>query len=332
MSATRPSKTASGFVLIQPGTFMMGSPPDEAGRYNDETRHEVTLTRPFYLQATPVTQSQWKALMGNNPAHFKGDDLPVECVSWYDAIGYANALSTWEGLASYYAVDGATVSILGGGGYRLPTEAEWEYACRAGATDARYGDLDEIAWYRSNSGDTSHPVGQKQPNAWGLYDMIGNVWEWVWDWYGPYPPEAATDPTGPETGSCRVNRGGSWVGDAYYARAACRGGYHDPGGRGGGLGFRLARSAPGPSISLALDPSSRSDLAVRLRAHAMRGCAPVAGPLLREAADEIERLRSALDTSICEAAALQHSAESWVRLRGDVIATIAGRAMGHIDA
>ncbi len=236
------------FVRIPAGTFMMGSPTDEPGRDNNETLHQVTLTQDFYMMTTEVTQAQWQAVMGSNPSDFTacGSDCPVETVSWNDAQDFIAALKSMEGRT-----------------YRLPTEAEWEYAARAGTTTAFYSgeithtgsspvdpNLDAIGWYSGNSdvsytpnwsGLGTHPMAQKQLNAWGLYDMSGNVWEWVQDWYGGYPDGAVTDPAGPETGSYRVLRGGSWDRDARRCRSASRG-YVAPSGRGHYFGFRLALS------------------------------------------------------------------------------------------
>ena len=228
------------FVRIPAGTFTMGSPDAETGSYDRERpQHEVTLSQDFYIMTTEVTQAQWVEVMGSNPSYFDscGGDCPVERVSWNDIQDFITALN---------ALDGRT--------YRLPTEAEWEYAARAGTTTAFYnGDitqegydpidpnLDAIGWYRGNSGSTTHLVAQKLPNAWGLFDMSGNVWEWVQDWYGNYPENAVTDPVGPETASYRVARGGSWNDSARYCRSAHRN-RTNPSNRVNGLGFRLALS------------------------------------------------------------------------------------------
>ena len=217
------------FASIPAGKFMMGSPTSETGRYSGETQHEVAISKSFELLTTPVTQALWSAVMGSNPSHFKGPDRPVENVSWNDAQEFIAKLNKMVGTTFY----------------RLPTEAEWEYACRAGTKEARYGELDEIAWNEKNSGGETHPVGQKKPNAWGLYDMIGNVEEWCQDWHGSYPSGSVTDPTGPMSGPSRVNRGGSWNHGAECCRSAGR-----PDDVSWGfanfrcefLGFRLARS------------------------------------------------------------------------------------------
>jgi formylglycine-generating enzyme required for sulfatase activity len=210
------------FVQIPAGSFDMGS--DSAKAFDQNPVHQVTITRAFELQTTEVTQAQWVAVMGSNPSHFKGDDLPVDSVSWNDAqefIGKLNALDPEKN-------------------YRLPTEAEWEYACRAGSKDARYGDLDAIAWWTHNSGQQTHAVGQKQPNAWGLYDMLGNVWELCADWKDSYPVRSVTDPTGPSSGYYRVSRGGGWFDAASAVHATFRSS-PEPTYRGSSLGFRLAR-------------------------------------------------------------------------------------------
>ena len=213
------------------GTFMMGSPSNEEGRYDNEVQHQVTLSQGFWMGEREVTQGLWQAVMGSNPSYFKGDNLPVEQVSWEDCQKFVKALNERHGQA--------------GMRWALPTEAQWEYACRAGTMGPFAGTwwLDDMGWYSGNSGGffskKTHPVGQKQPNAWGMNDMHGNVWEWCADWFGDYPSGAVTDPTGPASGSRRVNRGGSWYDDARYCRSAYRGNsrpsdsYYD-------CGFRLA--------------------------------------------------------------------------------------------
>ena len=220
------------FVLIEPGTFQMGSPAGEAGRFNDEALHRVTLSQPFYLGKYEVTQEQWQAVMGRNPSDFSscGSACPVEKVSWEDVQGFIAALNQREGVRSY----------------RLPTEAEWEYAARGGTQTAyHFGDtanrLGQYGWDDENAGERTHPVGQKRPNGWGLYDMHGNVWEWVADWHGDYPSGRVSDPGGPSTGARRVLRGGGWNRDARNCRAALRN-YATPDARGSSIGIRLART------------------------------------------------------------------------------------------
>jgi formylglycine-generating enzyme required for sulfatase activity len=237
----------SGPVLVSlpAGRFVMGSPASEDGRYRGETRHEVILNRGFLLGEAPVTQAEYAAVVGTNPSHFQGWDCPVEQVTWFDAVSFCNSLSRRVGLEEAYVVHKESVIWKGLScpGFRLPTEAEWEYACRAGTTGARYGDLDAVAWYAENSGDSTHPVRQKQPNPWGLHDILGNVWEWCWDRHGDYPPGVLADPLGPDSGSLRVFRGGSWFNVAQFARAAYRN-YYVPESRLATQGFRLARSLP----------------------------------------------------------------------------------------
>ena len=220
-------------VPISPGTFLMGSPAEEEGRSADESLHEVTLTKSFFLAVTPCTQRQWETVMGSNPSYFKGADLPIENVSWDDAVAFCRKLT------EQHRRSGA---LAEGWAWRLPTEAEWEYAARAGTTGPRHGDLAAIAWYDGNSGSKTHPVQKKEPNVWGLHDMMGNVWEWCADWYGEYPRTAATDPMGPSSGSNRVCRGGGWHYGAGHCRSANRRGYA-PGVRSLDLGFRLALSS-----------------------------------------------------------------------------------------
>ncbi len=232
------------FSYIPAGTFIMGSPDSDSEASSDEKpQHQVTITKPFLMMRTPVTQEQWFAVMGIDPSAFKGQQLPVEHVSWLDAVNFCNALSTQTGLPHAYVVNGNDVRLVENPiGYRLPTEAEWEYAARARTTTgSRYGQLDDVAWYSKNSGRTTHPVSEKAANAWNLYDMLGNVDEWVWDWYGEYSAGHQTDPQGPTSGSYRVYRGGSWNDAASYARAGYRDGT-TPGGRSYALGFRVCRN------------------------------------------------------------------------------------------
>jgi formylglycine-generating enzyme required for sulfatase activity len=173
----------------------------------------VTLTQPFWLGRTEVTQAQWVAVMGSNPSEFKGESLPVENMSWDDAMEFCRKLTAQEKQAG---------RLPAGYAFTLPTEAQWEYACRAGTTGDYAGDPDAMAWYNNNSGGTTHPIGTKQANAWGLADMHGNVFEWCRDWYGNYPGGAVTDPKGAASGSFRVSRGGSWYFEASFARSAFR--------------------------------------------------------------------------------------------------------------
>ena len=207
----------------------------------------MRISKPFYLGIHEVTQGQYRAVMGDNPSHFKGSgDLPVEQVSWLDAVEFCNKLSELENRTPFYRVDGIGGLHRRGEGYRLPTEAEWEYACRAGsATRYPFGDdagmLGEHAWYGSNADRRTQSVGQKLPNAWGIHDMLGNVWEWCGDWYDEtyYASSPGSDPSGPSTASPRVIRGGCWSGDPRIARSAYRYGL-GPGYRSSSLGFRLA--------------------------------------------------------------------------------------------
>jgi formylglycine-generating enzyme required for sulfatase activity len=230
-----------GYVRIEPGIFTMGSPADELGRRENEEQHQVTITRAFLMKTTEVTQAEWQAVVGNNPSWFAGvwdvacgDNCPVEQVSWNDAVDYVNALSDAAGLERCYDANRAFAG-LECSGYRLPTEAEWEYAARAGTRMAYYTgvntqtecvidpNLDSAGWYCGNANNTTHPVGQKQANAWGLYDLHGNVSEWVQDWWGAYPALPVVDPVGPAAGSYRLARGGSWWNDARTARLSNRG-------------------------------------------------------------------------------------------------------------
>jgi formylglycine-generating enzyme required for sulfatase activity len=236
------------FVRINSGTFTMGSPANESDRHNDEVQRQVTLSS-FYMSKYEVTQREYEEIMGVNPSHFKGSDMPVEYVSWYDAIEYCNRRSEIEGLTPAYTVEGSGESRTviwdrNANGYRLPTEAEWEYACRAGTVTA-YSTGNEIAdntgWFRNNSGGSTRPVGQKPANAWGLHDMHGNVSEWCWDWYGSYASGAQTNPAGASSGTNRSVRGGSWYFSPDFLRSATRV-FGNPSYRYEDLGFRLVRS------------------------------------------------------------------------------------------
>lgn len=254
------------FILVEGGTFSMGSPDSEAWRSDDETQHTVTVSD-FYMSAFEVTQAKYQAVTGSNPSAFSGENLPVETVSWLDAIAYCNARSELEGLEPAYTVEGQTVTWnRGANGYRLPTETEWEYACRAG-TDTPFNTETSISaeecnyWghypyliednYFNQSNletrpgvyrETTVEVGSFQPNAWGFYDMHGNVGEWVWDYYEDYTTEAQTDPAGPDSGVLRVNRGGGWNDFAKNLRSAYRATLPQDSAV-FNVGFRLVRNA-----------------------------------------------------------------------------------------
>ncbi len=234
----------SKFSCIPADTFMMGSPGNEADRDDDEgPQHQVTISKAFELQTTEVTQSQWVAVMGSNPSgnnDYKNcpfeftnvpfplcPDNPVEQVSWNDAQRFI-----------------AKLNAKGDGyRYRLPTEGEWEYAARAGTIGSYAGDINAMAWHGGNSGQRSRQVGKKQANAWGLFDMHGNVWEWTADWDSKYSAAQVTDPVGPGSGSDRVNRGGGWDGSRWSCRSANRDS-NSPDLRSSYLGFRLLRTSP----------------------------------------------------------------------------------------
>jgi len=248
------------------GHFLMGSPGGEEGRGEGETQHRVDLSHPFVIGATEVTQALWEAVMGSNPAaererywsgqargscaEYKGtnlvdDDLPVHCIDWYDAVEFCNRLSELEGLRPAYEIDGKQVTWdMNANGYRLPTEAEWEYAARAN-DDYVYSGADEpedVAWYRETSDQRSHRVGSRDANGVGIRDMSGNIAEWTWDWYADHGTAREVDPTGPESGSERTRRGGSFNSDAASVRVAARSRV-GPSHRGVGLGLRIARNA-----------------------------------------------------------------------------------------
>jgi len=236
-----------GFVLVEAGSFPRGS---TSGENNEQPVHSVTISRGFYMSRYEATQRQWREVMGTDPSHFKGDDLPVENVSWHEAVEYCNRLSRKEGLTPCYSGSADEITCdFSANGCRLPTEGEWEYAARGGNQSKGYtyagsNAPGEVGWYAENSGRTTHPVGQKRPNELGLNDMSGNVWEWCWDFHGEYSAASATDPRGPKGGSLRVSRGGSWVSAAGFLRSARRNrstpAYRDWRGY---LGFRPVRTA-----------------------------------------------------------------------------------------
>jgi formylglycine-generating enzyme required for sulfatase activity len=219
-------------VLIQPGSFPMGS---NTPKTEESPVHQVTISKPFYMGKYTVTQKQWEAVMGSTiSSYFKGPDNPADGVSWDDCQVFLRKLGEKVG---------------GGRTFALPTEAQWEYACRAGSTAKFYhGDdearLGDYAWFVGNSGGKTHPVGQKKPNAWGLYDMHGNIMEWCEDWYGQYPTGEVTDPTGGQNGSLRVLRGGQWNAGSGSCRSAGRGRIA-PENRHSGFGIRVAMAAAG---------------------------------------------------------------------------------------
>jgi hypothetical protein len=201
-----------------------------------------TKVSSFKMDRYPVTQSLYAVVASENPSKFKGDDRPVERVSWFEAAEFCNRLSEMCGLPKAYEGEGENIRWLRDStGFRLPTEAEWEMACRAGTPGERYGELDRIAWYEGNSEGSTRGVGQKEPNVWGLYDMLGNVWEWCWDWYDSYPNDGENDPIGAGGGARRVIRGGSRYFAAERCHSAFRTGFK-PDYRNLNVGFRLARS------------------------------------------------------------------------------------------
>jgi sulfatase modifying factor 1 len=234
-------------IWVKPGTFMMGSPVSEADRDDDESQHQVTLTKGFYLGKYEVTQAQWKRVMGSNPSKYKGADRPVEMVTWNDAVEFCKKLTEMEKKAG---------RLPAGWKYVLPTEAQWEYACRAGTRSAYSfggvsGELYRYANYADRNtdydwSDKSHddgfentsPVGNYPANPWGFHDMHGNVYEWCADWHDTYPSGSVTNPEGPASGSTRVPRGGSWLNDGTNLRSAKRSG-DTPSYRNYTLGFRV---------------------------------------------------------------------------------------------
>lgn len=205
------------YVWIPSGTFTMGCSPSDTECGSDEKpARQVAIGKGFWIGQTPVTQEAYQRVTGKSPGYFKGAKFPAESMSWDEAQTYCQATGT-----------------------RLPTEAEWEYAARAGTMASRYGDVDRIAWYGVNSGDKTHEVMQKQPNAWNLYDMLGNVWEWTADWYAARPDGSSNDPQGPASGKIRVLRGGSWGNGPAFVRVSVRSG-NEPENRSNVVGFRCA--------------------------------------------------------------------------------------------
>ena len=238
------SQSRGEMIKIEGGTFTMGSPANEQGRTSSEgPQHQVTVGS-FFMSKFPVTQAEYQEIMGKNPSHFIGPAQPVEQVNWFEAVEYCNKRSEKEGLTPAYDISrGAVTWNRDANGYRLPTEAEWEYACRAGTQTPFCGgtSADEVGWHVGNSQTRTHPVGEKQPNAWGLYDMHGNVLEWCWDWFGGYSSEANNNPIGPASGTSRVYRGGCWSFQAYQTRSAYRFG-NNPNMRSFIIGFRVVRA------------------------------------------------------------------------------------------
>ena len=246
-------------AFISGGTFTMGSQANEANRNNDETLRQITVSS-FYMGKYIVTQAEYERIMGSNPSRFKQEDavMPIENVSWFNAIEFCNKLSENEGLSPAYTITGTgnerTVTWnRNSNGYRLPTEAEWEYACRAGTTTTfntgsnittNQANYDGKSPYNNNAAGVyirkTTPVGSFPANAWGLYDMHGNVWEWCWDWYGNYTAGAQTNPIGPASGTYRVLRGGSWFDGGRNLRSAARFNYY-PGNRNYFFSFRVVK-------------------------------------------------------------------------------------------
>ncbi len=234
-------------IELPGGTFRMGSPENDAQAYPDEKpQHPVTVSA-FAIARDPVTRKLYREIVGRGPEAWQGDDrLPANALSWFDAVEFCNTLSRREGLRACYRIDGQQVTWdRTANGYRLPTEAEWEYAARAGTTTRWFfgdddTDLDRYAWFSDNSGDQVHRVGEKEPNPWGLRDIIGNTYEWCWDWQGDYSVTPAIDPSGPPGGSLRVLRGGAFWPAPRLLRSAGRGG-GGPEVRDAVLGFRCVR-------------------------------------------------------------------------------------------
>ncbi len=226
----RAGRAPVGVRWIPPGRFLMGSPDSEVGHHRVETQHEVVLTDGFLLAETPCTQSQWEAVMGGNPSEFRGDHHPVHHVTWQEAVEFCGKLT------ELHRTEGV---LPEGRQWSLPTEAQWEYACRAGTVGAYAGEVEGMAWYGDNSRGQPHAVRTRSANAWGLYDMHGNVWEWCEDWFGGFTVASATNPKGPISGEDRVQRGGCWSVEGRECRSASRN-WSAPDSRYYDLGFRPA--------------------------------------------------------------------------------------------
>lgn len=245
-AAANPAQLTPGFVRIAAGQRVLGSAVTEADRSDDELSHVVTISRDFEMAATEVTVEDYRTLVGSSPAAHQGcDRCPVEQVSWFEAARFCALLSRHRHLQPCTTISEQRVDFAGLDcpGFRLPTEAEWEAAARGGVAGPRVGDIDTLAYFDTNSGLQSHPVGSKAPNAYGLFDMFGNVAEWVWDWQGDYAAEPSVDPLGPAQGSNRVFRGGAYRWPSNEARAAFRNGY-GPLNKVEFIGFRCVRTLP----------------------------------------------------------------------------------------
>ncbi|MCR4714664.1 MAG: SUMF1/EgtB/PvdO family nonheme iron enzyme [Treponemataceae bacterium] len=251
-STAQTTTKTKGMVLVKGGSFAMGSNTDE---YNEQRIHDITVSS-FYMCDHEVTQAEFASVIGTFPSRFEGDNKPVEQVSWFDALEYCNMLSIKEGLTPCYSYDGTVKCDWNANGYRLPTEAEWEYAARGGSKNRGYtysgsNRPETVAWYNENSNEETHDVKTKQPNALGIYDLSGNVGEWCWDWYDYYYPQyyegaKSTNPHGPDSASShnksRIYRGAFWCGDANYCRVSARL-FHAPDYVDASIGFRVVRNA-----------------------------------------------------------------------------------------
>ncbi len=233
-------------VVVRPGRFLMGAKEDwPEVTAAEQPRHEVQISHALEVWSTPVTQSQYRSVMNSNPSACEGPERPVDSVTWLDAIHFCNMLSRSMDLPEAYGVVGHEVTWSGPSapGWRLLTEAEWEYCCRAGADEPAYGPANEIGWHQQSPSTESQPVARKAPNGWGLFDMLGNVWEWVWDWRADYDAASAVDPTGPSEGTDRVRRGSSWSNAAGTLRASIRF-ESKPNAQLNNVGFRVCRTVP----------------------------------------------------------------------------------------